>query len=89
MPEDIKDMTPNKHTIKALEKLLEEAKRGEIRTVVYFIGCEADQWYHGWSLDDRNGRRRLIGEMTLALHDMINNVHLDEGDTVLSRAFED
>ena len=89
MPENIKDMTPNQDTVSMLEKLLDEAKRGEIRTIVYFLGSESDEFYHGWSLDPRNSRRRLIGEVTLLLHDLVNNTHLEEGDAVLAKAFQD
>lgn len=85
---DIKDRTPNQDTINHLERLLEKAKSGEIRTVIDLVGWEDDSWTHGWSIDARNSRRRMIGELTLMHFDMLTNQALDDGDSILSMVLE-
>lgn len=89
MLRDIKDRSPNEALIKQLESLLESAKAGELRTVVYLCMWDDDQVSHGWSIDRRNSRRRLIGEMAMLNFDMLVNQSFADGDTALSQAFED
>lgn len=85
---DIKDNAPNVGTIKLLESLLEEARAGRVRTVVMVTGNNEDGWHNCWSIDNRNSRRRMIGELTLMHHDMLVNQSLADGDSVLSYALE-
>lgn len=85
---DIKDRTPNQNTIDDLERLLEEAKAGELRTFVYVAGYDDDSWLHGWSIDNRNTRRRLIGQMSMLQFDILSKQALDDGDSVLSKAID-
>ena len=86
---DIKDKTPNQATIDMLAKMLDDAKSGELRTVVVLTGFDDDSWGHAWSIDERNRRRRMIGEMTLLHHDLVVNQSLADGDSVLATAFSD
>ena len=83
--EDIKDRKPNPDTIRILERLLDEAKRGEVRTIVYICGYDDDSWGNGWVVDSRNTARRMIGELTMLHFDFIANQSLQDDNTVLSR----
>lgn len=89
MLRDIKDRSPNEALIKQLESLLEDAKAGRIRTVVWVCMFDDDAVSNGWTLDPRNSRRRLLGEMAMLNFDMLANQSFADGDTVLSKAFDD
>lgn len=86
---DLKDRTPNPDTIRHLESLLEHAKAGKLRSVVCLAGWDDDCVTHGWSLDHRNTRRRLLAEMVIMQHDYVINLGLDEGSSVLCRALDE
>lgn len=86
---DIKDRTPNQATVQMLEQLLEDAKKGEIRTIVAVTGWDDDGFTHSWSLDERNGRRRLLGELSMLQYDLLTNTAFEDGNTVINKAFED
>lgn len=85
---DIKDRSPNQHTITHLEGLLEKAKAGELRTIITVCAWDDDAVTHGWSLDARNSRRRMLAEIVMLQHDYTVNLGLEEGDSILSKAFE-
>jgi hypothetical protein len=82
---DIKDRTPNHDTIRILERLLEDAKGGRLRTVIVIEGDDEDGWGTCFSLDQRNTARRMIGEVTLMYHQIVQRQLLVE-DSPLSRA---
>jgi len=86
---DIKDMNPNVHTIELLESMLKDAKAGELRTVIAVCGWDDDCWGHSWVIDHRNTCRAMIGEMAMTSYDLATKVSLDDGDTVISRAFDE
>ena len=85
---DVKDKAPNEDTIKMLEEALERAKSGEVRTVVMVVGWDDDSWTHHYSIDSRNTRRRLVGEVTMMQFDIVTNQALDDGNTVLAGMFQ-
>lgn len=85
---DIKDRTPNEDTVRHLEKLLEYAKSGTLRSVITLTAWDDDCVGHGWSIDGRNSRRRIIAELVMLENDIITNQALDDGDSVLARCFE-
>lgn len=86
---DIKDNAPNEITIKQLERLLESAKSGHLRTIVTITGWSDDTWSHGWSVDDRSSRRRMLGESVLTHHDLVSNQLIADGDSAIAMALED
>lgn len=83
---NIKDSAPNAATIDLLEKALARAKAGELRTVILINGFDDDGWSHGWSVDERTSKRRMLGQFSLAQYDMLTNVALMDGDTVIAGA---
>ena len=89
MVSDIKDRAPNLQAIQTLEKLLEYAKSGELRTIVVLAGWDNDAFNHHWSMDPRNSRRRLVGEMTMLWHDVVTNQSIADGDSSLALAISD
>jgi len=85
---DIKDRAPNADLIDFLEKKLEQAKSGELRSVVCITGYDDDTWSNSWALDIRNGTRRMLGEMSMLHFDMLTNIAIKDGDTCISRALD-
>ena len=85
---DIKDKSCNASLIKQLEELLESARKGDIRSMIHIVGWDDDSVTHGWVLDRRNTKRRMLAEVVLLQHDYVVNLGFSEGDSVLSQAFE-
>jgi len=85
---DIKDMEPNHKLIEQLEMILEDAKSGELRTLVWMSGWASDAVTHGWAVDHRSSQRRILAEMVLLTSDFTVNIGLLDDDSVLSRAFK-
>lgn len=85
---NIKDEAPNQDLIRNLEKALEWAREGRLRTAISVYGWDDDAWTHGWVIDRRTSRRRMIGELTMVHFDILTNQALEDGDTVLSAAFD-
>lgn len=85
---DIKDRRPNKSLIEQIEKILSQAKSGEIRTMAYVVGFDDDGTGQGWIMDGRTSHRRVLGELTMLTHEYTTNLGLRDGDSVLSEALE-
>ena len=88
MIEDIKDMTPNHDTIKHLEAILEDAKKGKIRSYVAVCAWDDDSVSDSWVLDARNSKRRMLSQIVLCQSDLADHIKLTEGGTSLSNALE-
>lgn len=86
---DIKDRTPNVHTIAMLEKALEQAKTGELRAVLLVKEFDDSSVNHHWSIDRRTSRRMLLAEVAMAQLDLAVNISIEDGDTVLAMALQD
>ena len=86
---DIKDRTPNPDLVRHLRVLLSHAEQGTLRSYAAVLGWDDDSWNHNWVIDQRNTRRRLLGTMSMMQFDMLTNVSLDEGDSVLARALDE
>ena len=86
--QDIKDRTPNANLIRLLEKILKDAKSGEVRTCIILTGWADDSVSHSWSLDTRNSRRKILAEMVMMLHNSVNSIEFLEKDSVLYQAFD-
>lgn len=82
--ENIKDMKPNKNLIDSLERLLKEAKAGELRSITYAIAYEDATVTNGWAIDRRSIMRLLLAEMVIAQHDFIVDIALMDNDGVLA-----
>lgn len=85
---DIKDRSPNQDTITLLERLLAEARAGELRTLVCVSGSDVDSWQHDWVIDRRSSKRRLVGEVTIMQHEIVNNVALADDGSVIAIAMQ-
>lgn len=82
---DIKDRAPNDHLISQLEQLLEYAKSGEMRSIIWSASWDDDNTSHGWSIDRRTWTKPLIGEMTMVAHDVSVDEDFRTGRGALSR----
>lgn len=85
---DIKDRTPNAETIKILERALEHARKGEIRSVVIVTGWDDNATAHAWSVDQRTWKRMLLGEVSIAQANLAVKISVDDGDTAIARLLE-
>ena len=85
---NIKDMAPNQETIRMLEIALEQAKSGELRSVLIVKGWEQAGVDHCWSLDRRTYWRMLLSEVVMLQHDLTVNIELRDGDSVLASALK-
>lgn len=85
---DIKDRTPNPTLVRHLEKLLERARSGELRSYVAVMGWDDDSWNHSWHVDARSSRRRALGELSMLQFDVLTAFSLSEGDNVLAQAIQ-
>ena len=81
---EIKDKTPNPELVSRLEAMLEQAKSGDIRTLWYVVSWDDSATSHGWVIDARTRRRPLLAEVVMAEHDLVNNIGLEDGDSVLA-----
>jgi len=81
---DIKDISPNQATINHCEKMLEHAKQGKLRSVFVVTAWDDDSVTHCWSMDSRNGRRRMIGGIELAKFDFLTDTAGSDRDFRLS-----
>lgn len=83
---DIKDRTPNETLVRRLRIMLEYAEAGRLRTFVAVLGWDDDAWSHSWTIDDRNSRRRMLGEMSMMQFDLLSGVSIAEGDNTFAEA---
>ena len=82
---DIKDMSPNPNLIELLEDYLKDAKSGELRSMVAAISWADDSVDHNWAIDKRSSERRLLAEVLMMQSDMVVNIGLKDGDSILAR----
>ena len=77
---------PNQPTIELLERLLELAKEGSLRSFVGILGHSDGAHGHCWEIDPHLGSRRLLGEMQVAQHNMVTDLALEDPHSSLSKA---
>jgi hypothetical protein len=82
---DIKDRAPSPELVAMLERNLERAKAGEIRSAVLVLGWDDDSTSHGWVLDFRSNRRMLLAETLISQQELALNIGLQDGTSVLSK----
>lgn len=80
---DISDRSPNQKLIERLELLLEEAKKGDLISLIYVGGYKGNWVAKSWAMDKRNSRRQLFAELTLLQIEMGANIMLGDKDSVL------
>ena len=71
---DIKDRSPSKATINVLETLLNQAKSGELRSIIYAISFDNQGTDNGWSVDDRCYKKLILGELELLKQDFSSSM---------------
>lgn len=82
---DIKDNSPNEHLVKYLEGLLDYAKKGELRSAIVVSSWEDNCVTHGWRVESRAARRRILGEIALMQYEFMTQIGLVEGDSILAK----
>ena len=86
---EIKDMSPNQDVVAILERMLDRAKSGELRSALVVQGYSDDTVCHSWALDWRNSPRRMLAELVMTQHDFVVNLEMKERDSVLSMALDE
>lgn len=82
---NIKDTTPNPRLIANIEKLLEHAKSGKLRSMMSVLSWEGNSVSHSYYLDPNTYRRLMLAELVMAQHDMATMIGVDDGDSVLAQ----
>lgn len=87
--QDIKDREPNHKLIKRLEEMLEDAKSGELRSMLFLNVFDAGDVSNGYVLDDRHRnvrtiRRTILGECMLMQHELMLDIGAVESESTLS-----
>lgn len=85
---DIKDRTPNQDTVRLLEKALEQAKSGELRSILLVKCWDDNSTTHDWSMDERSWRRMVLAEVVIAQTNLAAKISVDDGDTALAMLLE-
>lgn len=83
---EVKDQEPNQELIGHLEKMLEQARAGVLRSHFTVCGWNDDCVSHCWVIDSRNSRIRMLGETVLAQHNLATDINLGDADSTLYRA---
>lgn len=66
---------PNPALVERLERILKQAKSGEIKGILYAVVFNDEQTEHSWLIPNRSSWQipALIGELYLTMTDMANN----------------
>lgn len=82
---DITDREPNPALIEALERHLEWARAGEIRSAVLVAAWADNATATSWALDGRTYQKMVYAELTLAQNELAMNLSL-KCDGILAMA---
>ena len=85
---DVKDMTPNTETVEHLERLLDLAKQGQVRSIISVVGYDDQTASCGWYVDWRSDKERLAGKLHLLNQDFAANVLLCDDNSALARSLK-
>lgn len=88
-PTNIKETTPNSALIEQLEKTLEQARSGDLRSMVFVKGWNDDRSYHEWIIDERSSNTKMLGAVQLALTGLSIKVSMHDSDSAFVRAVKE
>lgn len=80
---DIKDMTPNLDLVAQLERALEQAKSGELRSMLWAKQWDNRSTANGWACDWRSSDKMLLSELVLLQHDIVVRIGMHEKTSAL------
>lgn len=86
---DVKDSGPNKNLVDRLERLLKEAKAGDILSMAYVVATKNQDCSNGWVIDPRSSWRKVLAEVVLMQQDIATDILLLDSKSVTCRAFRD
>lgn len=78
MPTECKDRAPNPDLVRVLERCLEEAKAGEMRSAAICCSYDDDRVQRYWALDARTGLYRLLGQVAVCQAELQAHVASDD-----------
>jgi len=83
MVEEIPIHNPNENLVKALERLLEQAKDGEIQSIIYAIRWDNSDVGGGWQLSPNYGIASLFGQLDITKQEIGLKYLISNGDFTL------
>ena len=81
---DIKDRSPNEDLVSFLERMLDIAKSGELRSALVVSGYDDCSVQHSWRMDERNSARMMLAELLISQHELITAIGLYHDDSILA-----
>ena len=86
---DIKDNTPNAELVEQLERMLEKAKAGEVRSWVSVFEWSDGSVSHGWAFDRFAARRTMVGALAECQFAVVSEMQLRAESSPLFKAVFD
>ena len=86
---DLKDITeraPNPDLVEQLERMLEFARAGEVRSWVSAFAWVDGAMTHGWALDGRSPKIAMLGSLNMAQFALSSKVELEDDSSELFKA---
>lgn len=74
---------PNRDLIAQLERLLEHARSGELRSMIYIAAWDKNATSHGWTVDPNQTAVLLLGEAAIAQAEVLLNIQLRRDDSIV------
>lgn len=87
-PVDITNTPSNPMLVNDLERLLEEAKSGELQGIAYICSYNDQCVSHGWALNTIRNHMRLLGASTFLHNEIVTNESFRDENSVLNQNFE-
>lgn len=72
---DFSKRVPVPDLVAQIERLAEQARKGELIGIMWVASWHGDTVTHGWTLTERSQQRRMVGEMMMCLVDRANEIN--------------
>lgn len=80
---DVKTKPVNDALVELLQDKLEEAKSGQLRSMLFVTEFDDGNTNHGWSTPHYSRFESLLGQLVLLQSDYANNVNVRDACTVI------
>ena len=82
---DIKDRSPNEDLVSFLERMLDLAKSGELRSALVVTCYDDCSVNHSWRMDKRNSARMMLAQLIISQHELITALGLSDDASILAQ----
>jgi len=80
---DATDRQPSKDLIKLLEDMLEDAKSGELRSIVCACVWASGSATTSWRLDGRTNRKTVLGALAMTQYELMTDLSFNDSQSAL------